>query len=294
MLELTSHDEPNIIYESENKKRFKIFTLATSEIRHYRIIKETDFGFFNYDFLVDLSNFEKGSPFVFEIPFISEKFIDSRLSQPEPSVPNFNTDGEIISEGIYKLVYISRSEEREIPAKIDLNRIYLVGVKKIKILYYRHVENQIYYTGYFGNLFLDSEIIPEFSININLDYNIIIEDNIHYYLVKINSTPNLVISSYRNDIKFITENYSDENYEYKLESLGDGYNYVDFVIFLTIKKISTSEIIKNKTDFKIISDKDVEIISMILPSVTEKYKMILRLVDIYENEKSVNFKLYIE
>lgn len=287
MLELSSHNEPNILFEGEEKKSFKIFTIATNEERHYRITKENSLGFFQYDFLVNLGDFQNGDPFIIEIPYFMSNFVDSRLPQGPPQIPNYGNNGDFIDRGIYKLLYISKTEDKEIPAKIELNKIYYVGIKRVKILYYKKIDNEIYYTGYFGNLFLNSETFPNLEIDTSLDYNIIEQDEIFYYVIKIISTPNIITSTTDVPNSFIFDNYSDENYDYSMRVPGNGINGIGFNVYLKIVNRSDSKVVKNITNLQTISDSDIQILYVIVPTFSDEY--ILQLSA--ESKQEINFRI---
>ena len=181
MLEINPYDEPNLLLINPSQKSFDIITIATFETRHYRIIKETERGFFNYDFTCNLSLLPQGSINVFNVPYIPIKFINASIGPPIPETLNSENQGVEIDEGIYKLVYISRDEDKEIPAKIELNKIYHVQNLMIVFIYFRVIDSIVYYTGYFGNQFLDNEIIPDLNINPSNMYDIKDYENKKYY-----------------------------------------------------------------------------------------------------------------
>ena len=252
MLEIITDQEPNIFFEDESKRAFKFFTIITQGERHFRIVKETNLGFFNYDFIIDLTGLENGQPFTFKIPYFRDKFIDSRINNPTKDRPVLNGNfGDYIDEGIYKLLYISSSNNKEIPSQTRLNEVYTAGLnKRYKILYYKVIDNKKYFLGYLGNRYLENEPYPFLSIDTEKDFDNVIDSEIHHYFVKINSTPNVIISDLKTKIKTFFDIYSRDEYTYKLSSPGNGIRNIEFIFNLEIEN-SVGEKVKNLNNFKI-------------------------------------------
>jgi hypothetical protein len=199
MLEINSYDEPNLLIADGSERSFNIITIATQDTRHYRIVKETEFGFFNYDFTYNLSLLPNGTICVINVPYIPIKFINANSGLPIPEVLNPNLQGSVIDSGIYKLLYISREEDKEIPAKILLNEVYRILDEAVVFIYFRVIDSIIYYTGYFGNQFLENQSIPDLNINAQNLFDQKIHDGKKYYFIKLNSTPNIYISNNKTD-----------------------------------------------------------------------------------------------
>jgi len=285
MLELNSHDGPSIIYEGNDKKSFNIFTLASDGDRHYRIIKDKFDGIYNYDFKINFKNHTNGIPLIFDIPYLSSNFIKS-TRDPEEILPDSNR--EFLEEGIYKLIHVSKFENKEIPAEITLNTIYNIGQRKIKILYFRIVNNEIIFSGYFGNKFYNEEPLPNIEIKKDKDFDIILFDKIYYYFVKIQTTPNMVIVSGKRNNEPQTEIYFRDNYEYNLSLNSNGILGINFIILLRVKNKQTGEFRKNISSFFAESSGDVEIKSVhLLPN--NFYEIQIQNI---EKKKELNIRLF--
>lgn len=278
MLSIQSVSEPSVMYLNETNNGFILFTISNLINRHYKIVKETSDGFFNYDFLIDLSMFEPGEPCFFEIPYVDNKFIDSRL--PNTAVPLNQTEiGSMPPKAIYKLIYFTADENKETPAKIELNRVYDVGNSiKIKFLYYRVVGNEIYYTGYFGNLFLDNETFPRLAIDISTRLNTIeVSENsntIIYYILKITSTPNIIFSENIINVEGFSESYTDNGLIYSLELPDNTIVSLGFKCYLTVRDKISNEIINNIENFNILSDTPLTVLGI---SMGNRYTFTLKM-----------------
>lgn len=285
MLELSSYDGPSIIYEGSDKQSFNIFTLASDGERHYRIIKDRFDEIYNYDFKINFKNRTNGTPFIFEIPYLSSNFTKSTR---DPKEILSNSNREFLEEGIYKLIHISKFENREIPAEITLNAIYNVGSRKIKILYFRIINNEIIFSGYFGNKFYDEEPLPNIKINKDKDFDIVLFEGIYHYFVKIQITPNMVIVSGKRNNEFQTEIYFKDNYEYNLSLNSNGILGINFVMLLRIKNKQTGEFIQNASSFFAESSEDIEIKSVRLLS-NNSYEIQIQNI---EKKKEFNIRLF--
>lgn len=291
MLSIQSISEPSVMYLNETNDGFVLFTVANLINRHYRIVKETDMGFFNYDFLVDLSVLELGTPAFFEVPYVDSKFIDSRLPNT-PSPLNQTEVGSRPPKAIYKLIYFTAEENRETPAKIELNRIYdVANSDKVKFVYYRIVGDQIYYTGYFGNLFLNNETFPHLTIDISTKLNTIeiteSGNTIIYYILKITSTPNIIFSENIINIEGFSESYNTNGLKYLLELPDNAISKLAFRCFLTVRDEITDEIVNNIEEFDIVSDKPLTVVGI---TAGNRYTFVLRMNDMSVDE--VNFKIF--
>jgi len=293
---IESNHEPNLFYENETKTGFELFTISTGSDRHYRIIKENRLGFFYYDFTIDMTGIVHGDPVTIQIPFIDSLFVDSRMLNFPINIINPNIEGERIKEGIYKLIYLSRiDEEKEIPAKIDLNMNYYVGTSKIiRFIYYRLIDNVIYYTGYFGNRYFDNEPNPGITIDTSQRYKIVtVSDNfntIDFYFYKINSTPNIIISNFIFQQMESNVVYEKNGYEYTLRVPGDGLMGIAFKTFLSVKRLSDNTYIKNLHNFGFVSEKDITVVSFFLPGEnSNEYEF--HLIPSQETP-SLTFKIY--
>lgn len=290
MLSIQSISEPSVMYLNETNDGFILFTIANLISRHYRIVKETGNGFFNYDFLINLSVFTPGEPVFFKVPYIDSKFVDSRL----PNTPMLLNQTEIGSKppkAVYKLIYFTADENRETPAKIELNRVYDVGnSSKIKFLYYRVVGNEIYYTGYFGNLFLDNETFPALTIDISSMLNTIDVpqngDTITYYILKITSTPNIIFSENVLDSTGFSESYNANGLKYLLELPDNVVIGIAFRCYLTVRDEVTNEIVNDIDEFDLLSDNPLIAVGITFGS---RYTFTLRMDNLLVEE--LNFKI---
>ena len=294
MLSFSAYEEPNIFFENDDHNGFKLFTLTTNiQSRHYRIIKETDNGFYNFDFSLDLSNLQNGQPYLVNIPFNDGDFTNYS-SYIKPISPTDITIGSTITEGIYKLIYISKEEDEEIPAKVELNKIYSVDTRKIKIIYYRQVGEENYYTGYFGNRILNDQVYPHLAVDTTKLFDRILQyedgDQIEYYVVKIYSTPNIISSSYKKNINYYYDTYTDDEYEYFLRSPGDGLFGINFMAYLKYRKKGETEYLKTANEFSTRSLSNINVLR-IFPPDERSNEYIFHFSSISVN---VDFRIYIK
>lgn len=298
MMTLESNYEPNIFYENDTNTGFELFTISTGSPRHYRIVKETHTGLYNYDFSIDMTNINHGDPVTIQIPYLNNLFIDSRSGNFPINSINQNLEGERISFGLYKLFYLSRDdEEREIPAKIELNENYHVGPSKIiRFIYYRVIDQIIYYTGYFGNRYLDNE--PNLDITIdttNKYWNITISDDyntVDFYFYKITSTPNIIISNFIVQQMETSIVYEKDGYEYTIRLPGNGLKGIAFRVYLSVKRLLDNLFIKNAYNFGFVSANSINVTAFYLPlENSNEYQFNLKPI---QDVSSLTFKIYLQ
>ena len=272
MLSMDSEYEPNIFVKNKDDKSFNLYTVTTGEERHYRIIKETNSGFFYYDFKVDLSDKQQIELFTVNIPYVKDNFVNS--IQNNPTTVNFldtNVEGEKIDKAVYKLIYFNRDDyDKQIPSKIELNKDYNYGNSNIiRFIYYRILGNQTYLTGYLGNRYLDNEIEPDFNFDSEEDYFVetITTNNktIKYLFIKVSSTPNIIISDIETESFDKSFVYEKDGYKYTMTIPGDGLQKIGFRVFLEVLNISSNLNINNIVSFVFESNTKINVLGFKLP-----------------------------
>lgn len=202
-LVLTVKDDPCLFYENESKKGFVLLSLWFEGVKKFKITKNSDTVTY-FNFTIDYTGlFPSGNNGIHlvktQIPYIKSDFSSNYNETSKSLSPTNNTEGESIENGIYKLMALSRDEDREIPSKIEINTTYIFNDKQVRFIYYRKNGELNYYTGYLGNIYLDNlpseDLNQQVSLSENSTEHVFLIGSIWYIVLKTSPTPNIV---YRN------------------------------------------------------------------------------------------------
>ena len=265
MFTLKVDTAPSLLLPNNTNNGFILITVATTGTRTYRITREkrgANSGLDYFDFLLDLGNLAQGTISTTGIPYSNNLFV----SYSDMGVGNIQTGdssltarglGAILAENplstlfageIFKLLYVSVGENdlvREIPAFINLQAEYYVSglQRKVRFIYYTMIAGRPIYTGYLGNVSFVSQygslplvdvIDTAKTVNVMTDST----GTIDYYIVRIDTTPNVIVTNGKSDgipeVLGLSDSYTINGITYLLTTAGNGIMGIDFYAMLIV------------------------------------------------------------
>jgi hypothetical protein len=235
---LSVDNSPSILVAKDDSTGFNFITTATDGIRHYRITRENEVTeeLSYYDFTLDLSDIEDGTPVVQEIPYISRKFISwTKTIVPEALDPTPSDPPEVFRGEVFKLLYIT--PQSQVPQSIKLDTTYTItGFERfIRFIYYRMITGVPQFIGKFGNIALDGQYSSVLTIDPKEQLQVLTIDDIDYYIIRISATPNIIFGNGLPVNNMITDRYSDKNgVNYVLKAPGHAQSGAGFSVILSM------------------------------------------------------------
>lgn len=254
-------DTPETIFDqNEQQNGFFITTTAVPGTRRYRISRErklsTGTQIDYIDFTLDMTIYASGVLVTQEIPYCPSLFtvIPALQTLPFAGVTRASFSGEI-----FKILFVTPTVEgdpaREIPSYINHKRQYTIsGVSKlVKFIYYSVINGQTVLMSPLGNVAFDDHydadskaVVP--SIDTTKHMSIIPGTTIDYHVVRVSTTPNMVITTGTLKTDEASESYTIDNVLYTLRAVpggtqswvtADGTRKNGFRVFLSFTQLST-------------------------------------------------------
>ena len=221
-----------IFDKNEQQNGFILPTTAVPGLRTYRISRErmlaTGMVLDYFDFTFDLSNHASGSLVLQEIPYCPSLF--SATPTPLP-LPITGMTQEKFSGEKFHLLFITPTVEsdpaREVPSYINFKRAYTMsGVPRdIKFIYYAVINGQAVRVSSLGNIAFDDQYDADsksVAIDATKQMSIVTKDNIDYYVIRVSTNPNMVITTGIAKSLELTETYMLDDITYTLKAVSGG------------------------------------------------------------------------
>jgi len=234
-----------------------MITVATSGSRIYRITRQSSdssgsISLDYMDFSLDLSSEQEGTVVMIEIPYVPSLFTSYGGSSIQPSSSAYNLTqlaGYPISSfngELFKLLYINVDPSdpvREMPSTTNFLKAYSVEGQQnnIQFIYYTLINGgQPVFTGYFGNVsfqnqYADTTTPSLLSIDTTQLVNTVSLNGTDYYIIKVTTTPNVIITGGTQPTSFqLTDTYTVNGIQYTLNATANGIAGVGFYVTLII------------------------------------------------------------
>jgi hypothetical protein len=167
-----------------------------------------------------------------DIPYIYKLFDNTGHNLEDITGHSDAFNGEL-----FKLLYISVDPSdiaREVPSMVDFHSPFSVAgfPRKIRLIYYTLIDGKPVYASSYGNVAFDDQYISRPTIDPTKLVNTVSDDDTDYYIIRISSTPNIIITDSVRD-RF-SEIYTVNDIKYTLTSPGNSLTDNSFYAYLTI------------------------------------------------------------
>lgn len=204
ILSLSIDEIPSLFSLNSSGNSFVLKTIWYNGTYVYKIIRELDEEIYYMNFSIDMTSYNGNgliTYLILEIPYNPSNFSTEYDSAIIPLNLNYNSGNFSISgisqafqvgPGTYKFLATHRDTNKEVPAQIYLNETYNYAGADVRFIYFRKVNNDVFYTGYFGNKFInEGDNIPNIGQNIFDGYFLELS-GIYYIFLEVTSTPGII------------------------------------------------------------------------------------------------------
>lgn len=186
-------------------------------------------------------NYNPGTLLTIDIPYRSTLFLDPSTNEPVRSLASLDGvfDSQFHGE-LFKLLFIGAvpgDPALETPSIINFQASYTIAglPRPIRFLYYTLLEGMPVFTGYFGNIAFAGQYSRTIPVDPTKLVNVVVNDGIDYYIIRVTTTPNVVITNgIPKDVYPLMHTYELNGIKYNLMATANSLTDNSFYVTLNI------------------------------------------------------------